>query len=297
MATRTGYLLSSTVAVRLAGHPGYKRSKRRPPPGKAAKGYAFTIHADAEFFQYLVEIGYPPVAADAFLDLLCSRLENWFATAETSGHFVAYNVWNVDVSAGPAPGVAASPGLIDKFHIIMRPADHRYGRGKGVGPLQEGVLGGVPNMRPPDRELSQHQQAYIAATSDSCPGNHKVSMMNPVTPLLDNPSPRKSAYYRFNDYVTLLSKPFEGPPHQAASRISLWRFSWVASPTALEHEPSLRDLPASTFFLPANERDARLDAGRLANNSTANPVAGIVVACVPLPPSYPVARSAPSAST
>ncbi|GAA5889259.1 hypothetical protein JCM8208_007820 [Rhodotorula glutinis] len=299
IATRTGYLLSSTTAVRLAGHPGYKRAERKPPPGQAGEGHAFTVHADADFFNYLLEGGYKPEAADAFLDLLCSRLEGWLATADFSRHFVAYNVWTVDVAGYSMPGFAPSPGLIKDCHLIMRPQDHRYGRGKGVGPLPEGVLGGVPNMRQPDREWPKHEQAFIAATSEVCPGNHKVSSKNPVLPILDNPSPRKGAFYRYNDYFTLLSHPIPDnlPPHQAATRISVWRFSWSASPTALEHEPSLRDLPAATFLLPANERDARLDAGRIANNSAANPVSGIVVACMPLSASYPVARSAPAVPT
>lgn len=136
-------------------------------------------------------------------------------------------------------------------------------------------------------------------SSSSSTRTDLLKRTDPVLPILDNPSPRKGAFYRYNDYFTLLSHPIPDnlPPHQAATRISVWRFSWSASPTALEHEPSLRDLPAATFLLPANERDARLDAGRIANNSAANPVSGIVVACMPLSASYPVARSAPAVPT
>ncbi|KPV72389.1 uncharacterized protein RHOBADRAFT_55859 [Rhodotorula graminis WP1] len=222
--------------------------------------------------------GYSREAADAFLDLLCSRLEGWLAAADSSRHFVAYNVWSIDVGGGSMPGFAPSPGLIQDCHLIMRPQDHRYGRGKGVGPLPEGMLGGVPNMRRPDRELRKHEQAFIAATSEKCLGNHKVSSKNPVLPLLDNPSPSKGAYYRFNDYFTLLSDPLANNVslHEAATRTSVWRFS------------------LSTAFRPrrsSSPDDVRLDAGRIANNSPANPVSGILLACTPLPASYPVARS------
>ncbi|GAA5928109.1 hypothetical protein JCM3775_002819 [Rhodotorula graminis] len=252
METRTGYLLSNTRAVRLAGRPGYKRAERKPPPGKAGDGHAFTVHAEPDFYHYLVQGGYSREAADAFLDLLCSRLEGWLAAADSSRHFVAYNVWSIDVGGGSMPGFAPSPGLIQDCHLIMRPQDHRYGRGKGVGPLPEGMLGGVPNMRRPDRELRKHEQAFIAATSEKCLGNHKVSSKNPVLPLLDNPSPSKGAYYRFNDYFTLLSDPLANNVslHEAATRTSVWRFSCPA-----------------------------------------NPVSGILLACTPLPASYPVARS------
>ena len=79
------------------------------------------------------------------------------------------------------------------------------------------MLYGVPHMRMPDREQRQHAQSFIAATSDMCSGNHKVSMKSASGPRLISLAFRRRRRRRrraLTFSISLVRRPGRAPPRQ-----------------------------------------------------------------------------------
>lgn len=52
----------------------------------------------------MTDQGYTPDVSDAWLSLLCGRLESWFVEARKEKVFNAYREWEVSARLGPARG-------------------------------------------------------------------------------------------------------------------------------------------------------------------------------------------------
>ncbi|BGP41777.1 hypothetical protein JCM10449v2_005768 [Rhodotorula kratochvilovae] len=291
--TKTGYWRRNRVGEVASGVPRYEhhRLAKKPPEfGQPDKGRKWTIHADPALHAFLREHGYADKAAHLVLDLLCTRIEAWFWESFHLYYFNGYRVWVVSIESGDAPFARPSLGLLQGYHLTLKPRTHELGgspRLIGEAKIPWHCPPGVPQMaahpegpnnRTPTKELIVRSDNYHLVTAD-----------NPALPDLDDPPPTKPGYYLYYDTFTLLSPPLTADTPAPTS--STWRFSWSA-PANLHamHRPNVPSLPGISFSIPTSVDDVRPSAIKLDENRV--PMQGVAIVCEGLPATYPLARRA-----
>ncbi|BGP41778.1 hypothetical protein JCM10450v2_005844 [Rhodotorula kratochvilovae] len=147
--TATGYHRKSRVGAVYDGIPRYKRDRNaKDAPGYAQhdKARMFTIHPDPPFHAFLLAHGYSEPSAHAFLELLCSRIEAWLVEAWQANKFDAYRVWVVAPRSHSAPYVRSSPGLLQDFHLVLRPLTNEFAKMTNGRARRECDFYGVPQI-------------------------------------------------------------------------------------------------------------------------------------------------------